>query len=324
VGETLQALMASLTSEARMSRRVLQKTLAEVFHVRCALGAIQNRLEDTSEALSPMTQELEAALPHESVVHSDETGSPHNRVGHWLWVFVTARFVFFTIQASRGSKVLKEVLGEAFAGILICDRFSAYLKYQKDRAVGLIQFCWAHLIREARALPPVMAQGSGELFSRRTRQHLGALFRLWHAFRRGHLSRAELIEKAQTPIQGLERLLTENLASPCREVAHFSKALLKKWDSLFTFVYHEGVEPTNNRAERHLRPGVQTRKVSYGTRSEAGQRLRARLLTVLQTSRMQGRAPLDLLTAAIRAKRHGLAFPSLLSAAADADQRKVA
>ena len=316
IDEDLQALIAYLTGEARLSRRTLQKILAEVFGTPISVGALQNRLEDTSDALEPTCRELEDALAREPVINIDETSYPHNTTLAWLWAFVAETFVYFTIAASRGSKVLRAVLGKAFDGIIICDRFSAYVKYHKDRACGLIQFCWAHIIRQAKGLPAVCACGSGELFSRLARARIGTVFRLWHAFKRGHLSRQQLIEKTQAPIGRLRTLLEENLHSSSKEVRTFCKGQLGKWNSLWTFIYHEGVEPTNNLAERLIRPAVQTRKISYCTRSHNGQLLRARLLTVLETCRMQGRNPLEFLVAAIRAKRQGHRFPSLLPAEA--------
>ena len=311
-GERLQALLAYLTGETKLSRRLVQKLLEEVFGMPLALGTVQNRLEDTSEVLKPTCDELEESLPEQSEVNVDETSYPHNRKLHWLWGFVTKTFAFFAIRASRGSKVLKELLGERYDGIIMCDRFSAYIKYHKDRACGLIQFCWAHIIRSAKALPCVLACGTNELFSRLVRQRIGAVFRLWYALKNNQISRAELIEKAQVPIAGLRTLLEDNAQSSSKEVRTFCTGQMDKWPSLFTFVYYEGIEPTNNLAERALRLGVETRKISYGTRSEAGQLLRARLLTVIQTCRMQGRNSFEFLVAAIHAKRYGLPFPSLL------------
>lgn len=324
IDEDLQALIAYLTGEARLSRRTLQKVLAEVFGTPISVGALQNRLEDTSEALEPTCRQLEDALAREPVINIDETSYPHNRQLPWLWAFVAKAFVYFTIAASRGSKVLRAVLGNTYDGIIICDRFSAYIKYHKDRACGLIQFCWAHIIRQAKGLPPVCACGCGELFSRLARARIGAVFRLWHTFKRGQLSRQQLIEKAQAPIGRLRTLLEDNLDSSSRQVRTFCNGQLGKWDSLFTFIYHEGVEPTNNLAERLIRPGVQSRKISYCTRSENGQLLRARLLTVLETCRMQGRNPLQFLRAAIHAKRHGHPFVSLLPFEAEKQQQSVA
>jgi transposase len=312
VGENLQAMIAYLTSVAKLSRRAVQNVLAQVFHVRLALGTVQNRLEDTSDALAATCEELEEALVQEPVLNVDETGYPHNRRLDWLWAFVTPTFVFFAIRASRGSKVLKEVLGERFDGIIICDRFSAYIKYHKDRACGLVQYCWAHILRQAKGLPEALGCGSGQLFSRLVRQRVGALFRVWHAFKQGRMSQADLIAKAEVHMGLLKELLERNAESASKPVRAFCQGQLDKWASLFTFVYHEGVEPTNNLAERTIRPGVQTRKISYCTRSAAGQVLRARLLTVSQTCRLQDRNPLEFLVAAIRAKREGLPVPSLL------------
>jgi len=322
-GGGLQALIAYLTGVAKLSRRMVQKVLDEAFHVRLALGTVQNRLEDTSDALAPVCDEVQEALAQEPVLNIDETSYPHNRRLDWLWAFVSGSLgiVFFAIRASRGSKVIKEVLGERFDGIIICDRFSAYLKYHRDRACGLVQYCWAHILRQAKGLPHVLGCGSGQLFSRLVRQRVGALFRVWHAFKQGRLSRADLIAKAELHMGLLRELLEQNADSTSKPVRTFCEGQLGKWASLFTFVYHEGVEPTNNLAERTIRPGVETRKISYCTRSPAGQVLRARLLTVSQTCRLQDRNPLEFLVAAIRAKREGLPAPSLLPQGAEDQER---
>ena len=163
-GENLQALITYLTTEGKLSRRVLQSILENVFHVPIALGTIQNRLEDTSHILQPIYTELENELTNQPVINIDETGHPHNKSLAWLWVFVTRYFAFFTISTSRGSQVIRSVLGERFDGIIISDRFSAYLKYHKDRACGLLQLCWAHIIRDVKALGSELAYSSSKPF----------------------------------------------------------------------------------------------------------------------------------------------------------------
>ena len=237
-----------------------------------------------------------------------------------MWVFVTQTFAYFAIRARRNSKVICDILGAAFDGIIICDRFSAYVKYHRERACGFIQYCWAHIIRQVKAIQYVPAHGSSELFSRGVKRRIGTVFRLWHAFKCGRMSRAKLIEKAQVHIDSLRTFLEQNLQSSSKDIRKFCKGQLGKWNSLFTFIYHEGVEPTNNLAERTIRPGVQTRKISYCTRSEKGQLLRARLLTISQTCHMQQRNTLQFLVAAIHAKRHGDSHPSLLPIEAHDEQ----
>lgn len=312
IGENLQAHITYFTAEAKLSRRTVQDVIKDVFKIPIALGTVQNRLEDTSEVLKPVCDELENQLTNQQVVNIDETSFSHNKKLAWLWAFVTSTFVFFTIAASRGSKVIKKVLGKYFDGIIICDRFSAYVKYHKDRACGLLQFCWAHIIRDIKALRNELAFESGQIFAVVMRKRIGAVFRVWYAHKQGKSSREQLVKTVEPLIAEMRAFLQKNQQNPSENVAKFSKNLLKRWESLFTFIYHEGVEPTNNLAERMIRPAVQTRKISYCTRSETGQLLRARLLTVSQTCRIQHRNPLQFYRDAINAYRSNLILPTLI------------
>ncbi|OQZ02326.1 MAG: hypothetical protein B6D35_01385 [Candidatus Brocadia sp. UTAMX2] len=260
-GENLQALIAYLTGEGKLSRRIRQSILENVFHVPLALGAIQNRLEDTSHILQGACAELENELTNQPVVNIDETGYPHNKTLAWLWVFVTNSFALFTIRASRGSQVIRSVLGELFDGIIISDRFSAYLKYHKDRTCGLLQLCWAHIIRDVKALCTEPAYGSSKPFSLLMRQRIGTVFRIWHAHKHNTLSREQLIALTQPILLEMRSFLENNRNAPSQAVSKFSCQLLKKWEHLFVFLSHQGVEPTNNLTERSIRPAVQSRKL---------------------------------------------------------------
>lgn len=311
-GENLQALIAYLTVEGKLSRRILQSILENVFRVPLALGAIQNRLEDTSRIVQPVCDEIENELTNQKVINIDETSSPHKKSLPWLWIFVTSTLAFFTIHATRSSQVIRTVLGEAFDGIIISDRFSAYLKYHKDRSRGLLQLCWAHIIRDVKSLSTETAYGSNKPFSILMRQRIGAVFRVWYAHKYHTMPRERLIAQAQPILQEMRTFLENNLHAPSQAVSRFSRQLLKKWEYLFVFISHEGVEPTNNLAERTLRPGVLSRKISYCTRSINGQILRARLLTIWQTCRLQNRNSLDFFRQTIHAHRHHLTMPSLI------------
>lgn len=313
IGERLQANIAYYTSEAQMTRRILKNVINDIYNTPIGLGTIQNRLENTSEILEPIYNELEDELPNQQVVNADESSYPHNNKLAWLWAFIASTFAFFTIQKSRGSKVIKNVLGKLYDGIIICDRFSAYVKYHKDRALGLIQFCWAHIIRDVKALKYNLAYSSNKPFSELMRQRIGALFRLWYKHKRGKITRQQLVELAEVEIQEMQTFLETNLNAPSKEVARFCKNLLKKWESLFTFIYYEGVEPTNNRAERLIRAGAKMRKISFCTRSKNGQLLLARLLSISQTCRMQNRKPIEFYLEAIHAYRNNLKHPSLIN-----------
>ena len=140
-GPRLAGLIAYLTVGLRIPRRGVEQLLETVLGIQISLGSTQKLVEETSEALAVTCQELEWQLPKEPVLNSDETGWRSMAERRWLWALVAASFVFFTVAASRSSKVLIHLLGAVFPGILCSDRFGAYLKYHKGRA----QFCWAHL-----------------------------------------------------------------------------------------------------------------------------------------------------------------------------------
>ena len=138
------------------------------------------------------------------------------------------------------------------------------------------------------------------------------LMAIWYRFKSGNISRPELIKKTRRVRNAIKRCLKEHLRSEERCVQNLAGKLYKRFDHLFTFIFHEGVEPTNNMAERGIRPAVQWRKICFGNRSDNGAVLTSRLLTVTRTCWLQKRNPLDFLVAAITAHRSGQAAPSLI------------
>ena len=249
----------------------------------------------------------------EPVVNSDETGSRTNGEKRWVWALCTPLFVVYHIARSRGVAVLEQLLGEAFAGILCSDRCPTYLSYHQ----GLAQFCWAHLQRTLKGIGEGAATADAVHFARDMLSAIDGMFALWYRFRgeagsgERLLSRKELIEQS-IPIQKKICALAKRfLDSDDREVCNLAQAFYEHWDKLFTFLEHEGVEPTNNFAERILRLFVLIRKITYGNRSATGEIALARLLTVTQTCKLQQRSPLAYLLTAVYNHRRGLPATSL-------------
>jgi transposase len=313
-GPQLTALIAYLTVVCRMPRRMVRELLEQVLAIPLSLGSIQNSWEEASEAVAEPCAELGKQLPHEPVVNSDETGYRTSGEKRWMWALVTANFVFYKIAASRGAEVLVELLGEVFAGILCSDRCASYLKYQKGKG----QFCWAHFKRNILGIQEIGKTTDAERFCRDALALHARLFRLWHRFRDGPgirygpLTREQLIRKSIPLEKKFFALADRYLDSRDKDVANLALALLQHFERFFAFLRHEGVEPTNNVAERALRCAVQWRKISFGSRSAQGEVAVARLLTVTRTCRMQNRAPLDYLVTALRSHRYALPIPSLL------------
>jgi transposase len=257
---------------------------------------------------------LERALRHQAVLNSDETGSRTNGDKRQLWALVASRYVVYRIATSRGADVLIALLGKVFAGVLCSDRLATYTSYHKGR----LQFCWAHVIRNLLSAQELAKTPNARRFCREALALQKRLFRLWYRFRGdpagrgGPLTRQQLIEKA-LPLQKKFFALGERyLDSADKDVRNLATALFVQHEHFFVFVHHDGVEPTNNRAERALRTAVQWRKISFGNRSDAGEVAVARLLTVTRTCQMQQLNALAYLTAAIRCHRRRQAVASLL------------
>ena len=202
--------------------------------------------------------------------------------------------------------MLKAVLGETFAGVLGSDRLASYFKY----VVGQRQLCWAHLRRDFQAM--IDRGGTGAEVGARLLVDSGILFEWWHWVRDGTWQRATL----RRYVSGLRPAFRETLATGtrcgCPKTAATCRELLAREPALWTFVRVEGIEPTNNAAERALRHAVQWRKSSYGTESAAGSHFVENILTVVATCRQQERPVLAYLTQCCQALYAGTAPPALL------------
>jgi transposase len=311
-GPRLAASLAYLTGCHRISRRGNHE-IAEAMHgVPISPASVCGVLDEAGQAVEDMYEELACALPDLAFLNVDESGWPVGRTLSWLWIFVAPMFVVFRI-GPRNSETIKEMLGEHFRGVLCCDRFSAYIKAH----TGFFQFCWAHLIRNFKGLPATCLKEDAANFSRWMLAETKRLFEIWHRFRGGDITRSELI-RLSVPIRSrMVSCLKKYSASDTPKVRKFATNLLACQDGLFTFLYHEGVEPTNNSAERGVRPAVMWRKICQGNKTEKGARVTERLLTVTQTCRMQGIDPIEFLAEAILAHRKGLPAPSLLPKSQD-------
>jgi transposase len=313
-GPQLTALIAYLTVVCRLPRLVVQRLLEGALQISISLGSTQHAWEEASAAVAAPCQELEQALPQQPVLNGDETGHRTNGAKRWLWTLVAPTFVFYTITTSRGSDVLRRLLGARFAGVLGSDRLPTYIKY----AAAQQQFCWAHFTRNLLSAQELAQTIAAKRFCREALALQKRLFRLWHRFRgdphaRGTpLTRTQLIAKA-LPIEKKFFALGDRYVNATdNDVRNLARALFFHNQHFFTFVHQDGVDPTNNAAERALRTAVQWRKIMFGNRSDDGERAVERLLTVTRTCQLQQLNALVYLTAAIRCHRRRQTVPSLL------------
>jgi transposase len=302
----LAAALAYLSGCHHLSKRGVQEVVAGLFGLAVGLGTVTQVEQEMSHALAPAHAEARQAVQAAASKHVDETGWKRAGQRCWLWTAATTTVAYFLIQARRGWDALKALVGDTVAGIVHSDRWSAYNRIP----VGQRQLCWAHLKRDFQQCVdrggPATAIGHDGLTV------VAVVFEAWYAFRGGGIDRAGL-QAELAPIRvALGAVLADGCGCADAKVATFCHNLLGLEPALWTFVAIEGVEPTNNHAERVLRRGVLWRKRAFGCHSEAGCRFVERILTVVQTLRLQQRDVLDYLHQALRAHRTGLPIPKLL------------
>ena len=307
-GPRIQATAAMLSGRFRLSRREVKALMRLLAGVEMSLGSVQACCEAASEAMAQAHKDLHTEVKAASAVHADETG--FGRCGDlrmWLWAAASGLTEVFRLLPGRGGAQAKDLLGEAFSGILHRDRWKPYEHLPSARS----QLCHAHLRRHFQA----MLEGDGETATQGAMLKLASdrAFHLWHAFERKEIDRAGLIRK-MAPIQKEIRrhlvVLRDHPASQPK-ARGIAKDLLRQWESLWTYVHQEGAVPTNNEAERALRKAVLWRKGSFWVNSFQGAEFVERILTLAGTTRRRGLDLLDWLTRAIQAHLDGNPAPSL-------------
>jgi transposase len=307
-GPRIQATVALCTGAYRLSKRTTQQAMDEVLGVPMSVGTISQLEHATTAAVAAPVEEARTYVHAQAVAHLDETSWCQGGKRAWLWVAVTSWVTVFVVRMSRGGHVARELLGETFGGILVTDRYSAYNWYP----VRWRQLCWAHLLRDFEAMRG--RSGASEQIGEALLAQAHQMFTWWHRVREGTLHRSTF-RSYMTPLRReVERLLEAGSRCGVAKTEGTCRDILKRREALWTFVQVAGVEPTNNTAERSIRPGVLWRKGSFGTQSAEGSRFVESMLTVVATLKQQQRNVLEYLTAACEATLRGEAAPSLLPA----------
>jgi len=305
-GPRVQATVGYLTGRIGASQRDVEEVMQTVFHTDLSLGSIPAQEDQVSAALAEPVQAVQTYVQQQPVQNVDETSWREKTKRAWLWINTTSWVTLFLVIATRGAKGAQQVLGTVVKSIVGSDRWSGYNWLDPQQR----QLCWAHLKRDFQAL--VERGGASEWIGRALLEQVEKMFGLWHRVRDGTLSRADF-QTAMQPIQTrVGALLREGAVLACDKTRRTCENLLKLEVALWTFVRVEGVEPTNNSAERGLRRAVLWRRRSFGTQSEDGSHFVERVLTAVTTLRQQKRDVLDYLTEACAAAIRGDQAPSLL------------
>src|ERR1700722_18540456 len=307
IGPRLTAIFSYLTGAQGISKRGVEEIAEAIFQVPIALGTVANLEQEVSAALAPAHDEALAAVRQADVKFADETSWKLWGKLCWLWAAATANIAVFVIHAKRSALGLAALLGDEIAGIVHSDRWHVYGHVPAERR----QLCWAHLKRDFQKI--VDSGGPSVFVGRRGLRLVKAVFAAWHAFQEGKVTRQQLQAQIEPLRQRLSKALLEGGLGGDARVATFCENILTLECALWMFVTRAGVEPTNNYMERLLRRAVLWRRRSFGCTSAAGCRFVERILTVVQTCRLQGTNALEYLSNAVQSHRSGLPCPRLLS-----------
>ena len=305
-GSKLMALSAYLKGRGHMSYKTIQAFLSDALLINVSTGFLAKQVCKVTEALSSPYQELRKQLSHEKHLHVDETGGKESGTKRWNWCFRGEKLTVFHVDPSRGSSVLENVLGTDYAGIISCDFWGAYRKFSRLGLV-ILQFCWAHLIREVKFLAE-STDNNVSRYGKRLLTTFESMFSTIH--RQGKILERnwyrQMERHRQTILWEAGHRIPKN-----KDTINIAERLRVWQEEYFRFI-KAGIPATNNLGEQSIRRVVIDRKVTQGTRSDWGNRWLERIWSVLSTCEQRGINVMSFLKSCIESSLHGLVPPSLL------------
>jgi transposase len=304
-GSRLTATLSYLAGTHGVGKRGIEEIAESVFCAPIALGSVSNLEREMSAALAPAYAQAKQHLAEAEIKNLDETGWTEKKNKRTLWAGVAGLVACFMIQPRRNLAALKRFLCEKLTGILGSDRAKVYNNWPGER-----QLCWAHIKRNWEKW--IERGGDGAHLGREWLELHRLVFELWHRYRMGTCAFREFDDGIAALMMATWDLLARGQQSANKKFAGFCERLAKQQASLWTFAVEPGVEPTNNTAERILRRAVLWRRRSFGCNSADGCRFVERILTAVQTLKLQKRSVLDFLQSTIEAHRKRLPYPELI------------
>lgn len=282
-GPRLKGFISLLSGDLGLTKRKVV-SLTGYLNIKVSVGSVCSIHHLVGEILEKPYGEIKQHTLEQTALHADETSWYHKGKRQWLWIVTGSQSAFFKIDPSRSAQVFQDLIGE-YQAPLTTDRYAAYSSYDGPR-----QNCWSHLDRD---FAKIADRGNADGFiGNNLKKEADQVFSTWRHFQEDLITRRELQTYLETfvmpSVQAL--FLTACLWQSCNpKTQRTCKRLLSHFDHLWTYLYYEGVEPTNNLAERDIRPSVIQRKLSYGTQSDAGVAFTERMLSVSVTFKKQAK-----------------------------------
>ncbi len=307
----MTAFTGYLKARCHMSYSTVQSFFDDIMELQVSQGYLSKICtKKLSPALQQSYEEVAQFIRNAPIVGTDETG--HKNPAYksaWVWCQQTPEAVFFHISGSRASKVLIDILGKDYDGIITCDYFSANKKFIK-LSNALVQYCWAHLIRDIKFLL-TLSHKTLKRWAEKLLDILRKIFKLWKTRHSRHLGRYK------KSISKLKKYFLQKVRRPPdhNEAINIKTRFVDGIDKCyFLFLEHEGVSPTNNLSEQAIRFVVIDRRITQGTRSWAGMRWCERAWTVVATCARHKHSVYEFFADAVNATYAGTPYPKLIPA----------
>jgi len=306
-GPRLMSLVALFTGVYHLSRRQTASVLQDVLGVRISVGAISAVEARVSDAVEPAVEEAHSEVERSAVKHADATSWLQSGKLRSLWTIATETATVFKIVLNGAADTIKPFFGTC-QGILVSDRATVFSFWPMRRR----QICWAHLMRKFVSFSE--RDGPAGQFGQDLLDYTVLVFQYWQDFRSGKVDRKRF-KALMAPVRTqVEDCLRRAVAADIAKLSGSCSDILAHQEALWTFVDRDGIEPTNNHAERELRAFVLWRKRSFGTQSDRGNLFAERVMTVAHTARKQNKNVLAFLTACCEARQENTCAPSLFVA----------
>ena len=306
-GAGMTAAVAFMKGACHMSYTTIQQFFKELVQLDISGGMLCKSVQKVCGALQPAYQKMVERLRHYEQTGIDETGHNDNGKLHWTWCFDTSDFSLFRIDKSRGSEALEIMPGKDFDGIICADYRGAYRKYARLFDVR-VQYCMAHLIREIRFLAEHIIKKLSRWGSCLL-EWLKKLFKMLH--RRSRYTSKGFVAAMKRIKKGfLGRIRRPPDHALVKKLARRFKG--KAAEDYFRFLNETNVEPTNNRTERQIRPVVIDRRITQGTRGDAGMRWSERIWSILATCKKRNRNVFEFIHHTLLAHWTNTCYPELL------------
>ena len=303
IGPRAKALATDLKHRFGVSYGKVSEVLNDTFHLNVTRGAWQQADQRLALQARTVYEALIEALRDCTVVHGDETGWRIGMLSAWLWVFTNQKITVYTIETSRGHEVVLNILGKEFKGVLVSDCFLAYDHHELEN--WLKQKCLSHLLKDLKELTETKVRGAVR-FAREVKELLQSALTL--KTQKDQLPVKQYARQAKTLEVRLDELIDAKRKLTDPDNARFAKRLRKHRQHVLRFLYVDGLDATNNLAERQLRPAVITRKTNGCNRTNEGAQSHAILGSILATCRQQAVPVLEYL---IKLQKFGETPPSL-------------